>query len=160
MKQEYTIILIIGLFIASYVLEAIVQPLSLSLATPYHYLSIENLTTYPFSTTVIIVRAIGIFLAPIWLMSFFEKGYTTKAAIILVLAGLSQLYVLQELATGQQILPLEWSLAVSLAGLALVPMIPIFFLRSVLAKAHQSLTKEDNNEVGKESEQNGEKDSE
>lgn len=142
MKQEYTILIIVGLFIAAYVLEAIVQPLGVDLATPYHFLTPETLTTYPFTTAVIAVRATAIFLAPLWLMSFFEKGYTIKGSISLVLAGLSQLYVLQELATGNQILPLEWALAISVAGMALVVPMVIYFLRGLLYSAHTKLTKD------------------
>jgi len=140
MKSEYVFVVIIGLFIAAYVLEAIVQPLGLSLPTPYHYINPETLMTYPFTTTVIVVRAIAIFLSPLWVMSFIDGKYQLKGAITLVLAGLSQLYVLQELATGAQILPLEWSLSISLAGIALlIPMI-IYFFRGVLSSAHSKLT--------------------
>lgn len=139
MKQEYTLVLIIGLLIAAYVLEAIVQPLGLDLATPYHYLNPQTLATYPFTTTVIIVRAFALFLAPLWLMSFIEGGYQMKSGISLVLAGLTQLYVLQELATGNKILPLEWALAISLAGLAMLLPMVIYFLRGILASAHKKL---------------------
>jgi len=140
MKSEYVLVLIIGLLIAAYVLEAIVQPLGISLPTPYHYINPETLMTYPFTTTVIVVRAVAIFLSPLWIMSFIDGKYQLKGAVTLVLAGLSQLYVLQELATGAQILPLEWSLSISLAGIALlVPMI-IYFVRGVLSSAHSKLT--------------------
>jgi len=139
MKQEYILILIIGLFLAAYVLEAIVQPLGLDLTTPYHYLNPETLMTYPFTTTVIVVRAIAIFLSPLWLMSFIGKNYSLKGSVSLVLAGLTQLYALQELATGNKILPLEWALAISLAGLALLIPMVIYFLRAILHSAHTKL---------------------
>jgi hypothetical protein len=104
MKQEYVIVLIAGLFIAAYVLEAVVNPLTLNLPTPYHYIQPDTLRTYPFTTTIIAIRALAIFLTPVWLMSFIERRYGLKGSISLVLAALSQLYVLQELATGQQLL--------------------------------------------------------
>ena len=147
MKQEYTLVLIIGLLIAAYVLEAIVQPLGLDLATPYHYLNPQTLATYPFTTTLIIIRAVALFLAPIWLMSFIDGGYNFKTGASFVLAGLTQLYVLQELATGNKILPLEWALAISLAGLAmLLPMI-IYFFRGLLRSAHRKLRDNDVDEI-------------
>ena len=86
-------------------------------------------------------------------MSFIEKKYPLKAGVSLVLAALTQLYVLQELATGQQILPLEWSLSISLAGLVLILMIPVYFIRGLLAKAHESLTKDTREEMTKETDQ-------
>lgn len=140
MKKEYVLVGIIGLFLAAYVLEAVVQPLSLDLATPYHYIDPEYLATYPFTTTVIVVRAVGVWLTPIWLFSFMEKKYGLKAILSFVLAGLSQLYVLQELATGNQILPLEWALAVALGGLALIPVMAIYILQAGLSSAYSKLT--------------------
>jgi len=144
MKQEYWIVLVIGLLIAAYVLEAIVQPLGLDLATPYHYIVSTNLTTYPLTTTLIVVRAIALIISPIWVMTFIEKRYGLKAGVSLVLAGVSQLYVLQELATGSQILPLEWSLSIALAGLALLPMLLFYFLKAGASAAHSKLTGGDN----------------
>lgn len=139
MKQEYVLVLIVGLFIAAYALEAIVQPLGIDLKTPYHFLDPKTLATYPFTTTVIVVRGIAIFLSPLWLMSFINKTYSLKSSVTFVLAGLSQLYVLQELATGNRILPLEWALSISLAGLCLVVPMIYYFLRSMLHSAHQKL---------------------
>ena len=148
MKKEYVLVLIVGLLIAAYVLEAIVQPLNLNLATPYHYLETKTLATYPFTTTLIVIRAFAIFISPLWLMTFIDKNYTLKAIVTFVLSGLTQLYVLQELATGNRILPLEWALSISLAGLALlVPMI-YYIIRSLVHKAHKTLTSDsDEDEV-------------
>lgn len=143
MKQEYTLIAIIGLLLAAYVLEAIVHPLTLELATPYHYINPEFLITYPFTTTVISVRAIAIFLTPIWIMSFIEGRHGLKAGLSLLLAALTQLYVLQELALGAKILPLEWALALALAGLAMLPMIIAYIIRGSMSAAHSKLTNEE-----------------
>lgn len=140
MKKEYVLIAIIGLYIAAYVLEAIVQPLNLDLATPYHYIDSQYLSTYPFTTTAIIIRAIAVWATPLWIMSFIEKKYGLKASIAFVLAGLSQLYVLQELATGNQILPLEWALAVALAGIAMLPVLVIYIIQAGLSSAYSKLT--------------------
>lgn len=140
MKQEYVISMIIGLFLVAYVLEAVVQPLGLALPTPYHYITAENLRTYPFTTTIIVIRAVALFLSPILLMSFVNKKYGLKSSISLIIAALTQLYVLQELATGAKLLPLEWSLSISLAGLAFLPMIILYFLRAGLSSAHEKLS--------------------
>lgn len=139
MKAEYILILIAGLLISAYVLEAVVDPLSLDLATPYHYIDPLTLRTYPFTTTIIAIRALAIFLTPVWLLSFIERKYGLKGSIILVLSALSQLYVLQELATGQKLLPLEWSLAISLAGVALLMPMILYFIKGLLSGAHDKL---------------------
>lgn len=139
MKKEHTAIIIAGLFLLSYVLEAVVNPLDLKLATPYHYLNPQYLTTYPFTTALIFIRAFGIFLTPILLMSFFEGYYTAKAGILMVLIALMQLYSLQDLATGAAVVPLEWALAISLGGIALVIPMVGYFLMGGVSWLHSSL---------------------
>lgn len=139
MKQEYTLILIIGLLLTAYVLEAAVKPLTLILPTPYHYASVNVIRNYPFSATIIIIRAISVFMGIVWLLSFIEKAYAPKAIFSLVIAALAQLYALQELATGANMLSLEWSLSISLAGTALFPMVAIYLLKNILSSAHKKL---------------------
>lgn len=122
--KEYLFIFIIGLFLISYVLEATVNPLSVKLATPYEFLSKTYLSQFPFSTAVIIIRSLGIFLIPILLFSFFNGAHFPKSGILLIVSALLQLYAMQEVVSGTTLLPLEWSLSLSIGGLALlVPMI-------------------------------------
>ena len=139
MKKEHTLVIIIGLFLLSYVLEAVVNPLALNLPTPYHYISQEYLYTYPFTTALIIIRALGIFLTPILFLSFAEGHYTAKGAVLLVLIALMQLYALQDIATNASVVPLEWALAISMGGIALlIPMVWYFFAGG-LSWLHHSL---------------------
>src|SRR3989344_4348106 len=130
MKKEVVLVIIVGLFILSYVLDALVNPLDLPLPTPFHYLlNPEVFTTYAFTTASIFIRALGFFLSPLLLLSFWEGNNSAKGGILLVLIGLMQLYALQDIATGAQVVPTEWSLSISLAGVALVlPMVWYFLL--------------------------------
>jgi hypothetical protein len=89
-------------------------------------------------------------------MSFIERRYGLKGSISLVLAALSQLYVLQELATGQQLLPLEWSLSISLAGVALLLPMIIYFLKGMLSSAHDKLTEKKDGDHSEEGDAEGE----
>ena len=127
--KEYQLLIIGGLFLLAYVLEALVNPLAIKLATPYSFLSPSNLLKYPFTTAVIAIKSVALFWTPLLLLSFIQKAYAAKGSILLVLAGLLQLYSLQEIATGAQVIPLEWSLAFSVAGLLLLIPTLIFFLR-------------------------------
>ena len=127
--KEYQLLIIGGLFLLAYVLEALVNPLTIKLATPYSYLSPLNLFKYPFTTAVIAIKSVALFWTPLLLLSFINKAYAAKGSILLVLAGLLQLYSLQEIATGAQVIPLEWSLAFSVAGLLLLIPTIIFFIR-------------------------------
>ena len=123
LPKEYVFLTIIGLFLLSYVLEAAVNPLSVKLVSPYSFLTDSVYTKYPFTAVVIAIRGLALFLVPLFLYAFFSKGYFAKASIALVLGALMQLYSLQEVATGTTLAPLEWSLSLSVAGLAL--LIPV-----------------------------------
>jgi hypothetical protein len=139
MKKEHVLVIIIGLFLLSYVLDAVVNPLNIELATPYHFLDPKYLVKYPFTTASIVIKALGIFLTPLLLMSLFEGHHTAKGAVLLVLIALMQLYSLQDLATGAETVPLEWALSISVAGIALaLPMLAYFGLGG-LSWLHQSL---------------------
>ncbi len=128
MKQEYVFIAIIGLFVFAYVLDTVVAPLPISLVTPYQYFTPQTVTRYPFTTVSIVVKTIGLFLIPLWLMSFFTISKLAKGAISLTLSALMQLYALQDIATNTRRLPLEWSLALALTGLVLLVPTVLYIL--------------------------------
>lgn len=129
--KEYFFLIIVGLFLLSYVLEAVVDPLGLKLSSPYAYLSPTYFSKFPFSTAVIGIRGLAFFLIPVFIFSFFQKGYFPKAIILLILGGLMQLYSLQEVATGTTLAPLEWSLSLSIAGIALIIPTLTYFISGI-----------------------------
>jgi hypothetical protein len=139
MKKEYVLVAIVGLFLLSYVLDAVVNPLTVQLPTPYHFLNPQYLTTYPFTTASIVIKSLGIFLTPLLFTSLVEKNYTPKALALLVLIALMQLYSLQDLATKAEVVPLEWALSISLAGIALVVPMVVFFILGGFSWLHKSL---------------------
>jgi hypothetical protein len=135
MKKEVLLVIIIGLFLLSYFLDTLVNPLDLNLATPFHFLlNPEILSTYAFTTASIFIRALAFFLSPLLLMSFWDNNYAAKGGILLVLIALMQLYALQDIATGAQVVPTEWSLSISLAGMALFIPLLWFFLVGLFSK--------------------------
>lgn len=139
MKREYWLVFIVGMFLFAFILDTVVNPLKLELTTPYHFLTFKNITTYPFTTASIIIKALGIFIIPLWIFSYFEHKYSLKGGLLLILITLLQLYSLQEIATGTQRVPLEWALSISMAGLALIVPMTVYLLRSLLYSAHQKL---------------------
>lgn len=138
--KEYQLLIIGGLFLLAYVLEALVNPLAIKLATPYAFLSPSNLLKYPFTTAVIAIKSIALFWTPLLLLSFINGAFAAKGSILLVLAGLLQLYSLQEIATGAQVIPLEWSLSFSVAGLLLLLPTVIFFLKHSVSGVQKKLS--------------------
>jgi hypothetical protein len=122
MKKEYVFFGLIGLYLLIYVLDAVVDPFQVQRPTPYHYASLEIIVQYPFTFTSIVLKAILLFLSPLWLFSFFDKNYGAKAVTLLVMSALLQLYAIQQIATAGIILPLEWTIGLAYGGaLLLIP---------------------------------------
>ena len=139
MKKEHILFFAVGLFILAYVLDAVVNPLSITLATPYHYFTADIFSQYAFTTTSIIIKAIALLSSIVVLLSFAEINRFVKSGIFLGLSGLMQLYALQDVTTNSQILPLEWSLSFALTGLLLIIPMVIYFLLGIFGGAHKRI---------------------
>ncbi len=131
MKKEYLLIVVIGFFILGYILDAVANPLSLPLPTPYHFFTSSNISTYPFTTTSVVLKALGVVMGVLIVLASLGLKRFVKGAILLVLSGLLQLYALQDVATRAAVVPLEWALGFTLAGLLMFIPIMIFFFTSL-----------------------------
>lgn len=140
MKQEYVLVIIIGLLVLAYVLDAVVNPLKLRLVTPYHFFDPQILSKYTFTTTSIVIKSVALIMAPVWFLSFLDFSKLTKGSILLVLSGLMQLYALQDVATNAQVIPLEWSLSLTLTGVILLIPATAYIFIGFGEKAHKNLT--------------------
>jgi hypothetical protein len=141
--KETTFLIIIGLFLLSYLLEAVVDPLNIRLATPYAYFSPANFLKYPFTTATVIIRSISIFMTPIFLLSFIPKSYYAKLGIVIVVSALSQLYSLQGVASDTTLMPMEWSLSLTLAGLLLALPAIIYITKGLILSAKAKIIPEE-----------------
>jgi hypothetical protein len=139
MKKEYTLIFIVGLFLLAYVLDTVVEPLTTVLASPYAYISSDIFSQYPFTGASIIIKALGIFLTPLFLLSFMEKQYVARGLILLIVAGLTQLYGIQELTTGAKLLPIEWTVSLALGGAALLVPMVFYFIRGTFSSVSKGI---------------------
>ena len=139
MKKEYTLIFIVGLFLLAYVLDTVVEPLEVVLASPYAYISSSIFSQYPFTGASIVIKALGIFLTPLFLLSFMEKQYTAKGLILLIVAGLTQLYGIQELTTGAKLLPIEWTVSLALGGAVLLAPMVLYFIRGTVSSVSKGI---------------------
>lgn len=139
MKKEHLLIIVIGLFLFSYLLDAVVNPLRVPLSNPYQFFSAVNLRTYAFSTVSISLKAISILILPLLILNFFGATAIAKGLILLVLSVLLQLYALQDIATRSLVIPLEWSLGFALAGILLLFPTLIYILTGILKSMHQKV---------------------
>ena len=124
-------IVAIGFFILGYILDAVANPLTLALPTPYHFFTSANISTYPFTTTSIVLKALGVVMGVLIVLASLGLKRFIKGAILLVLSGLLQLYALQDVASRAAVVPLEWALGFTLAGLLMFLPILIFFFTSL-----------------------------
>ena len=138
--KEYSLLFIIGLFVLAYILDLIVEPLNLTLTSPYKFFQPEYMSAFPFSTMSVFIKAIALFSTPLWLLSFFESKGFAKPAILLVWSALTQLYAIQDLNAKSELIPIEWSLSLSAAGLALLLPTIMLFIRAIVSSAHSNLT--------------------
>ena len=140
MKKEYVLLIIIGLFILAYVLDGVVNPLTIQLPSPYHYFNPQVFSTYIFTTTSIVIKGSAVTLATLWFMSFLDFSALAKGSILLVVSSLMQLYALQDVATNAQIIPLEWSLSLTLAGVVLLATSIGYIVVGVTHRAGQMIS--------------------
>jgi low affinity Fe/Cu permease len=79
-------------------------------------------------------------MTPVWLLSFISQHYMGKASFLLVLASLVQLYALQDIVTKANVVPIEWSLSLSVAGLLLLVQAALFFMQGIFMHLKNNLT--------------------
>lgn len=137
--KEYVLAIIGGLFLLTYVLQSGIDPLTIKPSSPYVFLNQTFFNTYPFTAAIIFIRALGLFLSPLWVFSFFESAHLAKGGSLLVIAGLMQLYALQQTATASKMVTLEWSFSLAAAGLALLLPTALLLLQGMLHSAHEKI---------------------
>jgi hypothetical protein len=141
MKREYWAGAVLGLFLLAYVLEAVANPLALDLSSPYAFAQNGLYTRYPFSTAIVVIRALAIFITPLLLTSLFKGAYFAKAVSLLILSGLIQLYAIQAIVTGILTVPLEWALSLTLAGILLLIPVLYYFFKGLTGSAKKGIAK-------------------
>jgi hypothetical protein len=134
MKKEYVFVGLIGLYILTYVLDAVVDPFQLQRATPYHYLTIDILMKYPFTMVSIFLKAFLLFLSPLWL---FLSSIKLWRQINGVSSGIYFCNCMQYNKLQLRChLPLEWTLALAYGGaLLLIPTLGYFIMGITGVKA-------------------------
>ena len=140
MKHHYVLIFLAGLIILTYVLDSVVEPLAVPLASPYSYFTPQTMFTYPFTTTSIILKSIVVFIVPLLILSYIGLKKLVNGLILIVLLGFMQLYSLQSVLTHSNLISLEWSLSLALGGLFLLIPAIIYIIIGLTQKVHKKLT--------------------
>ena len=139
--KEYLLLVVAGLFIASYVLNMFAGPVKLNLTSPVQFLNPNIISRYPFTAVEIFVRALALAMGIVVFLAFIQKKYFAKMATCIILGGLGILYAIQQLANQGRITPLQWTLAFAGAGVMLVPPIIYYLVRGIIEGIYSGLTK-------------------
>lgn len=141
MIKEYLLIAIIGLFLASSVLNYFAGPVVISLTNPVQFLAPAVISKYPFTAVEIGLRTLAIFLSLILALSLIEKNYFPKAVISLFLGALGIFYAIQQIATFGRVTPIQWTLSFAYAGFMLILAIVYYLIRGIIEGVYIGLTK-------------------
>jgi ABC-type tungstate transport system substrate-binding protein len=141
MKAEFVLLTLVGMSILAYVLDAVVNPLHLPLATPYEFFHPAAFSLYPFSIISIALKALVIAIGVPWVLSFTGIHHLVRAGITLVILGLLQLYAVQDVATGANILSQEWALGLTLGGMLLIVPLIIHLILGMFQSVNKKLEK-------------------
>jgi len=124
MKKEYLFSTGVVLILLAYGIDFVSGPVSFATKSQFGFFASEVISQYPLSTLGIFARSVGLFLI-IWLsLTFIDRYFFQKFTGLIIIAILSNLYSLQQIATGMRITTTQWSLSIAYAGLLL--LIPAF----------------------------------
>ncbi|MEK7522129.1 MAG: hypothetical protein AAB788_04205 [Patescibacteria group bacterium] len=144
MKKEYFLVAAFAFFGLAYVLDYFAGPISFALATPLTFLTKSYLNSYPLTAFAVAIRALGIFISLLLLFSVIEKQYFVKAFTIFVLAILSELYAIQQIATGMRTTSIQWTLSISYAGMILVTSIIFYIVAGIIDSVSEKIKVKNN----------------
>jgi hypothetical protein len=136
MKKEYLIVTTVGLFALAYALDYFAGPVTIPAKNPF--IIGQLISLYPFSYVGIGSRAIAIMLSTALILSVAESGLT-KAIVGFFLAGLFELYAIQQLATLAKVTTTQWTLSFAYGGLLMAFPIVYFLISGILKSLHSKL---------------------
>lgn len=146
MKKEYFLVAAFAFFGLAYVLDYFAGPVSFVLLSPLTFLTKSYLNSYPLTAFAIAIRALGIFISLLLLFSVIEKQYFVKAFTVFVISVLSELYAVQQIATGMRTTSIQWTLSISYAGIISITAIIFYIVAGVIYSVKQKFKTDDNHD--------------
>jgi hypothetical protein len=142
MKKEYIGVTICALFLLSYVLDYLAGPFTLTVTNPFLFIQ-QHLSVYPFTAAGIGIKTLGLLLSMILITLFIEKKYFVRALVVFFTATLFEFYAIQQLATGQQLIPIQWTLALSYTGVLLLLLTGIYIIIGIVLGIYGTFADDD-----------------
>jgi hypothetical protein len=129
MRKEISFVIALCLFALAWGLDTIAGPVALRIKDPIEFFSTPVISKYPLTGVAVVLRSIAIFISLILILSLFEKKQFIKAAVLLFIAGVFELYAIQQLASGIRTTPIQWTLSFAYAGI-ISPIGLIYYILS------------------------------
>jgi hypothetical protein len=142
MKKEYIGVTICALFLLSYVLDYLAGPFTLTVTNPFLFIQ-QHLSVYPFTAAGIGIKTLGLLLSMILITLFIEKKYFVRALVVFFTATLFEFYAIQQQATGQQLIPIQWTLALSYTGVLLLLLTGIYIIIGIVLGIYGTFADDD-----------------
>lgn len=121
-------------FLLAYLIDRLAGPVTITVGNPVAFLtSPVLLNLYPFTAAAIIIRSVGLFISVILIVSFMERQYFTKVAILIFIGVLAEFYSIQQLANGFKMTTIQWTLSIAYGSVLLILGVIGFTLKGIWA---------------------------
>jgi len=140
MKKEISLVTAAGFFLLAYILDFIAGPTSFTVKNPIVFLSHEWLGRFPLTAVAIGVRTIALFLTIVLSLSFIKRKYFIKAFLSFATGGIGILYAIQQLATGNRVTTIQWTLTIAYTSFVLFALVAFYILKGILISLKEGLS--------------------
>lgn len=121
LPKEMWLVVAVVAFLLAYVIDLLAGPVTITVGNPVAFLtSPVLLNLYPFTAAAIIIRSIAIFISVMLIISFIDKQYVAKIAILIFVGVLAEFYSIQQLANGFKMTTIQWTLSIAYGSVLLI----------------------------------------
>lgn len=143
MKKEQFVLIALGLYILSYVLDLLGGSILTPIKNPFDLLGHGMLFTYPFTAVSIGLKTCAVVIVLLFLLQMIEQKQLAKGVFLIFLSALMELYSVQQLATGGGTLPIVWSVAISYSGILLLVSGVFYLIVGFVKIVHHNISSYD-----------------
>lgn len=153
MKKEYLAIIGVAFFILGYVMDLLAGPIYIPLQSPFDFLKQPIISTYPFTAASVGLKVTVIIIGILISISFIAEKQLAKGIFLVFLTALFELYSIQQIATGNRLISLPWSLGFAFSGILLLMPALIYVVVGLGRLLHRKITKEPYDTVTKDAQE-------
>lgn len=133
LSKEVWLVVATVAFLLAWLIDRLAGPVVITVGNPIAFLrSSVILQRYPFTATAIIIRAFGLFVTSMLVItSILERQYFAKAVALFFIGILAEFYAIQQLANGFKLTTIQWTLSLAYGSIALVGGIAWLILKGI-----------------------------